>query len=313
LTTAHKRVQLIQQARELQAGGRKVSVGIGMFDGVHLGHQQVIKQAVGEARQHRGLSLAITFDRHPSTIVNPAKTPPLIYPLAQKLREIAALGVDAIQVIEFTREFSQQTGEQFARGLAADLGAIHGICVGSTFAFGHKRSGNVELLKSLGAELGFQVHGLAAVSLAGQVVSSTRIRERIAKGDLYSASQMLGRSYSIAGEVARGEQLGRKLGFPTANLPVTGLALPPHGVYAVMVRTPAGLRPGAANLGARPTVGGTAALLEVHLLDFEGELYGQEIEVIFTEFIRTERKFSGTDELASQIRQDVAAARKILL
>lgn len=308
-------MQLIRQARELRSGGRKISVGIGVFDGVHLGHQQVIKQTIADARQHHGLSLAITFDRHPNTIVAPAKAPPLIYPVAQKVKAIAALGVDAILLFEFTREFSQQTGEQFARQLVADLGQTYSqtysICVGREFIFGHKRSGDVALLKTLGVELGFQVHGLAAVSLAGKVVSSTRIRERIAEGDFDAAGQMLGRPYSIAGTVVPGDQLGRKLGVPTANLPLTGLVLPPLGVYTVLADIPGGTYPGLANLGRRPTVTAAPAepRLEVHLLDFAGDLYGQEIEVTLAQFLRPERRFAGLDELQQQIREDEAQAR----
>jgi riboflavin kinase/FMN adenylyltransferase len=263
-------VQLIHRAADLKAGGRKVSVGIGMFDGVHLGHQQVLKQTLADARQHNGISLAITFDRHPNTVVAPAKAPKLIYSLPQKLREIERLGVDAILLIEFTREFSQQPGEQFVRDLVRELGQVYSVCVGNSFSFGHKRSGNVDLLKRLGGELGFQVHGLAAVSLAEQVVSSTRIRERIAAGDLDAAAQMLGRTYSISGRVTHGDKLGGKLGTPTANVEIAGLITPPHGVYAVQVKIGDKLQAGVANLGMRPTLNDAnpALRFEVHLLDF---------------------------------------------
>jgi riboflavin kinase/FMN adenylyltransferase len=282
-----------------------------MFDGVHLGHQQVIRQTVADAKQHNSLSLAITFDRHPATVVAPSRAPQLIYSLEHKLREIERLGVDAILVIEFTREFSQQPAEAFVRKLCADLGRIHSVCVGRNFTFGHKRSGNVELLQKLGSELGFQVHGLAAVSLNGQVVSSTRIREAIRSGNLDSASQMLGRSYSIRGAVVRGDHLGRKLGFPTANIDVTGLELPPHGVYAVLAETPQGSRQGLVNIGLRPTVSQPQPQVrfELHLLGFDGELYGQALEVTPLKFLRSEQRFAGLDELKAQIARDVANAR----
>jgi riboflavin kinase/FMN adenylyltransferase len=307
-------VQLIGKASALERGGRKVSVGIGMFDGVHLGHQQVLKKAINDARQHNGISLAITFDRHPNSVVAPARAPRLIYSLDQKVREIEGLGIDAILLIEFSREFSQQTGEQFVRSLARDLAQMQSVCVGSTFTFGHKRSGNVELLRKLGHELSYQVHGLAAVSLGGHVVSSTRIRERIAAGDLEAASQMLGRPYAISGKVVRGDQLGRKLGFPTANIDIGGLGTPPNGVYAVRVKTPAGICSGAANIGFRPSIPEIAPemRLEVHLLGFEGDLYGAEVEVAFVDFIRPERKFATLDELKARIAQDVEAARFLL-
>ena len=307
-------MQLIHRAADLNPGGRKVSVGIGMFDGVHLGHQQVLKQTLADARHHSGISLAITFDRHPASILNPAKAPRLIYSLPQKLREIEAVGVDAILLIPFTREFSQIPGEQFVRKLAGELGNIYSICVGSSFTFGHKRSGNVDLLKQLGKELNFQVHGLAAVSLAGQIVSSTRIRERISVGDLNAASQMLGRTYAIAGKVTHGDKLGGKLGTPTANIDIRGLLTPPNGVYAVQVRVGNELRPGVANLGHRPTVNDASPALrfEVHLLDFEGDLYEQELQVAFAEFIRGEQKFVNLDALKAQISRDKESARGIL-
>lgn len=310
-------MQLIHQAGDLKTGGRKVSVGIGMFDGVHLGHQQVLKQTLSDARQHNGVSLAITFDRHPSSIVAPPKAPRLIYSLPQKLREIEALGIDAIWLIEFTREFSRQSGEQFVRNLAASMARlksqIYGVCVGSTFTFGHQRSGNVDLLKTLGAEWGFQVHGLSAVSLAGEIVSSTRIRECITSGDLDGASQMLGRTYSISGKVTRGDKLGRKLGTPTANIDIAGLITPPTGVYAVQARIGQTLYPAVANLGVRPTVENSSTLrFEVHVLDFEGDLYEQELEISFGEFIRGEQQFSGLEELKSQIERDKDTARGFL-
>jgi riboflavin kinase / FMN adenylyltransferase len=306
-------VQLIRQAADLRSGGRKVCVAIGVFDGVHLGHQQVIKQTISDARTHNGIALALTFDRHPGTVVAPAKAPPLIYSLPQKLREIQALAVDATLLIEFTREFSQQSGEQFVRHLAGDLRRLTSVSVGSTFTFGHKKSGNVELLKQLGAELGFQVHGLAAVSLDGRIVSSTRIREQIAAGDLNAASQMLGRAYSVAGRVLRGDQLGRKLGFPTANIDIAGLLMPPNGVYAVIAKRNGTSLRGVANIGVRPTVSGTAERrFEVHLFSFSEEIYDAELEVIFAGFIRTEQRFASLEELKAQIARDVLAAQKIL-
>jgi riboflavin kinase/FMN adenylyltransferase len=307
-------VQLIRQAADLQSGGRKVCVAIGVFDGVHLGHQQVIKQTISDARQHNGVALALTFDRHPATVVAPAKAPLLIYSLPQKLREIERLGVDAILLVEFTREFSQQPGEQFVQTLAHDLRRLTSISVGSTFTFGHKRSGNVELLQQLGRQLGFQVHGHAAVSLDGRVVSSTRIRERIAAGDLNAASQMLGRAYSVAGRVMRGDQLGRKLGFPTANIDITGLLAPPNGVYAVIAKLEGRAVRGVANIGVRPTIAGAKPerRFEIHLLDFHEDIYDSELEIIFADFIREEQRFADLDALKAQIAKDISVAEMFL-
>lgn len=170
-------------------------MAIGFFDGVHLGHQQIIRQTIADARRREGQALVLTFDCHPNTVVAPARVPPLIYPLSQKLRAIESLGIDTLLLIHFDKGFSAQSGEAFVRNLAGDLGNLRSLCVGANFAFGARRSGNVELLKRLGQELRFQVHGMAAVSLDGRAVSSTRIREAIAAGRLDRASQMLGRAY----------------------------------------------------------------------------------------------------------------------
>ena len=167
---------LIRTAKALGNGRRKVCLAIGVFDGIHLGHQQIIRQTINDARQHEAVAVIVTFDQHPSAIVAPDRVPPLIYSHPQKVRAVAALGAEALLEIPFTREFSQQTGEAFIRSLAHDLGIIQSICVGADFVFGCQRSGDVPLLRRLGGELHFQVHGLAAVALDGQTVSSTRIR-----------------------------------------------------------------------------------------------------------------------------------------
>jgi len=314
---------IIQSATELNAA--KVCLAIGFFDGVHLGHQQIIRQTISDARQHEAAAVVLTFDRHPNIIVAPHRVPPLIYSLPQKLRAIESLGADALLLVHFDQAFSEQTGEAFVRGLARGLGRIQSLCVGAEFVFGHKRSGNVELLRQLGTELKFTVHGLAAVSLDGKAVSSTRIRKAIQAGDLDAASQMLGRGYSLAGTVIRGDGLGRQLSFPTANLDISGLALPPTGVYAVHatlksetrnpkpeIRNPRTLR-AVLNIGHRPTLQNPYPQLrvEAHLLDFDADLYGHELELTIVEKLRDEQKFPSLDALRLQIARDVAEAQKV--
>jgi riboflavin kinase / FMN adenylyltransferase len=237
----------------------------------------------------------------------------LIYTVPQKLRAIEALGIDATLLIEFTKEFSSRSGEQFIRDLSRDFGAIHSVCVGSNFTFGHKRSGNVDLLRSLGGELRFHTHGLAALALDGETVSSTRIRESIRSGNLDGASQMLGRSYAIAGVVVEGDHIGRTLGAPTANVNVSGLVLPPKGVYAVHVDVDGKCHRAVANLGVRPTLpqATPAPRFEVHLLDFNGDLYGRELEVTFADKLRPEQKFESLEALKAQIKADISAARSV--
>ena len=304
-------MRIIHAANELKPAGRKVCLAIGFFDGVHLGHQQIIRQTITDARQHEAIALVITFDQHPNTVVAPNRVPPLIYSLPRKLRAIESLGADTLLLIHFDKAFSEQTGEGFIRGVARDLGHVQSLCVGANFVFGHKRSGNVDLLRRLGAELKFMVHGMAAVSLDGRAVSSTRIREAIRAGDLDGVSQMLGRAYSLTGTVVRGDGLGHQLGFPTANLDAAGLALPPHGVYAVHAETGGKTYRAVLNIGLRPTLQNPNPQLrvEAHLMDFGGELYGQELEVAFVDKLRGETKFPSLAELRQQIARDILEAQ----
>lgn len=304
-------MKLIQAANELSHGHRRVCLAIGVFDGVHLGHQQIIRQTVADARQHDALALVVSFDRHPNAVVAPDRVPPQIYTRSQKLRALESLGVEALLEIPFDRPFSEKSGELFIRELARDLVTIHSVCVGADFVFGHRRSGNVMLLKTLGAALQFQVHGLAAVALDGQVVSSTRIRELIRAGNFDAASQMLGRPYSLCGRVVGGDQLGRQLGFPTANLETANLILPPNGVYSAVTHVQAQLYHVALNIGWRPTLAAAAPQLrvEAHLLDFQGQLYDSELELELGIKLRDEKRFASAAELRAQIERDVAAVR----
>lgn len=305
-------MRIIHTATDLNPGGRKVCLAIGVFDGVHLGHQQIIRQTSADARLHEALALVVTFDKHPNAIVAPERVPPLIYSRPQKLRAIAALGAEALLEIPFDESFSRQSGEQFIRDLVGQFGLVQSICVGADFVFGHRQSGNVTLLQSVGAVLGFQVHGMAQLALDGKPVSSTRIREAIAAGNFDAASQMLGRAYALAGVVIPGDRLGQQLGFPTANLDTTGLRLPPPGVYAAHAAFGHGTHRCVLNIGHRPTVQAPAPAprVEVHLLDFSGDLYGQELEVTFVARLRDEQKFGSLAELTRQIQRDVLEARR---
>jgi riboflavin kinase/FMN adenylyltransferase len=304
-------MKVAHSPNEIDAGSRPACLAIGFFDGVHLGHQQVIKQTIADARQHEAVAVIITFDRHPNSVVAPNRIPALIYSLPQKLRAIAATGADSLLLIHFDEAFSRTPAEDFIRSVARDLGRIQSLCVGANFVFGHKRSGNVSLLQTLGEQMKFTVHGLAAVSLDGKAVSSTRIREAISAGDLDAAGQMLGRSYALAGTVIRGEQMGRRLGFPTANLDVTGLVLPPNGVYAVHADAKGKRYRAVLNIGTRPTLNSNELRLsvEAHLLDYEGDLYGEELELSFVDRLRDERKFPSVSALQAQISLDIQDAK----
>jgi riboflavin kinase/FMN adenylyltransferase len=305
-------MQVINAARDFSAGGRKIAVAIGVFDGVHLGHQQVIRHAVTDARQHEGAAVAVTFDRHPAAVVAPQRVPPMLYSMPQKLRAIEALGADTTLVIPFDDAFSRRPGEEFVRELAREFAPLQSITVGSLFTFGFQRNGNVALLHRLGTELGFGVHGISNVALDGEPVSSTRIREKLREGDINRVSEMLGREYALCGEVVRGDMVGRKFGFPTANLDATGLALPPNGVYAVHALARGARHRAVLNIGWRPTVATPIPQprVEAHLLNFSGDLYGAEMELTFVARLREEKKFPSLDLLRDQIKRDIAQALK---
>lgn len=292
----------------------KPCLAIGFFDGVHLGHQQIIRQAVTDARQHNTAAVVLTFDVHPATVVAPDRVPALIQTREHRVRSIAALGPDVLLLMPFTLEFSRRPADEFIRSLHRDLRGIHSICIGANFHFGHRRGGNLEVLQTLGAELGFTVHGLASVGLDGTAISSTRIRDAIRAGQLDAASQMLGRPWSVAGKVMHGQARGQTLGFPTANLEAGGLALPPLGVYAAQVLHQGRTHPAVVNLGLRPTVTPAASVpvLEAHLLDFSGGLYGEELEVVFIKHLRGEQRFPDIEALRNQIGRDAEAARRLL-
>ncbi|MDP6795196.1 MAG: bifunctional riboflavin kinase/FAD synthetase [Verrucomicrobiota bacterium] len=303
----------LNQPADLANGNRKVCLAIGMFDGVHLGHQQVLRQAIEDCHHQEMLSVAVTFDRHPATVIAPNYAPALLQTRAQRLRTIESLGLDAALVIQFDEAFHRKPGEAFIRELATGFSAIHSICVGANFAFGHRRDGNVELLRALGQALGFHVHSLQAVALDGQAVSSTRIRTAVRDGQLDAAGQMLGRTFAIEGDVVRGDGRGRELGFPTANLDTRGLVLPPTGVYTAHARIGQTTHRAVLNIGFRPTVAEPDATpqVEAHLIDFDNDLYSQRIELELVDRLRNEQRFGSVDELALQITRDIENARTL--
>lgn len=307
-------MNVLHRLTELPVGHRAVCAAIGMFDGVHLGHQRILGATVEDARAQGALSMAITFDRHPNAVVAPEKTPLLIQSLEQRLRVIGSLGIETAWLIHFDKTFSQKSGESFIRELAANVGRLTSVSIGRNFSFGHKRSGNVALLKTLGGRLGFAVHDLAPVSSGGQMISSTRIRESLRQGNLDEARSMLGRPYSILGRVLKGGQLGQQLGFPTANVDITGLQLPPVGVYAGHAKALGHAYRAVANLGYRPTLSQPkpALTFEVHLLEFAGDLYDKELEFTFIGKVREERKFPSLEALKQQIQKDLETAHRLL-
>ncbi len=289
-------------------------LAIGVFDGVHLGHRSVLLRALSDARAGGGSAVAVTFDPHPAKILRPAAAPRLLTATAHKLRLIRALGVESVLVIPFTPAFAATPPEDFVLQLHAACHPLREICVGHEWSFGRGRAGNLEMLRRMGDRLGFDEIGVPAVRVDGEIVSSTAIRAAVATGDLTRACLLLGRHYSILGTVVRGDQLGRSLGFPTANLSAHNEQFPPNGVYAVTALWRDQPLKGVVNLGVRPTIHSASGerVLELHLLDFDQEIYGEHIEVTFLQCLRPEQKFPSVDALKAQIGRDVAEARRAL-
>jgi len=289
-------------------------LAIGVFDGVHRGHQAVIRRALDAARFAGGTAVVVTFDPHPVRVLRPEQAPRLLTSTAHKLRLIRDLGVMHQLVIPFDLGFAATPPEDFIRALAAAARPLREICVGFEWSFGKGRAGNLALLDRLGRELGFDEVGVAAVEMDGEIISSTLIRAAVEGGDLARAAKLLGREFTILGTVVEGDRLGRKLGFPTANLSAHNEQYPPNGVYAVEAKRGGQLLPGVANIGVRPTVknAGGERLLEVHLFDFSEEIYGEDLEITFRKFLRPEQKFAGIEELRAQIQRDAEQARAAL-
>ncbi len=291
-------------------------LAIGVFDGVHLGHRAVIEAAREGAEASGGTVIVVTFDPHPVEVLSPRNAPRLLTAPAHKLHLLErSLGIRRVLVVPFTEEFASRTGEEFIESLvaASPETGIAQISVGKGWQFGKARSGNVELLRSLGERHGFSVSGVEIVEVNGMRVSSTRIREAVSSGDFEIAKQLLGRDYTVFGTVMEGKKIGRTIGFPTANFDVHREQLPPTGVYAVRAIGAGDSWDGVANLGYRPTVEGgkMKRLLEVHLFGLEHEIYGEDLEVEFVSFLRPEQKFDGIESLKEQIARDVEAARSL--
>ena len=311
-------MELLTDIADLARVRGPLHLAIGVFDGVHRGHQAVVDAAKESAATSGGSVVVVTFDPHPIELLSPGNAPRLLTASAHKLHILERhLGVRHVLIVPFTREFADQTGEAFVESLiaAAPPEGIARICVGQGWQFGKDRSGDTALLEGLGERFHFKVSGVETVEKNGMRVSSTRIREAIAAGDFEIAAALLGRVYSVFGSVIRGRQLGRTIGFPTANLTVHCEQLPPTGVYAVRATGSGDSWNGVANLGYRPTVEGgeMKRLLEVHLFGLESEIYGEDLEVEFVEFIRPEQKFPEIDALKVQIGKDVEAAGQIFL
>ncbi len=293
--------------------GRSV-VTIGVFDGVHRGHQEIIEHTVKRARELGVQSVVVTFDPHPSEVVRPGSHPPVLTEPARKAELIEQLGVDVLCVLPFTLEFSRLSAEAFVHDvLVAHLHAAL-IVVGENFRFGHRAAGDVDLLRRLGRTFGFGVEGAPLVADDSTVFSSTYIRSCVDAGDVTAAARALGRPHRVEGVVVRGDGRGREIGFPTANL-LTGryAAVPADGVYAAWLVRGRGERlPAAVSIGTNPTFSGQERRVEAYVLDFDADLYGERLALDFVTRLREMRTYTGVDPLVAQIQEDVAQTRDVL-
>lgn len=307
-------MQIIRQFKIIDQQERPVHCAIGMFDGLHQGHQALLRHIIERASKDSGLAVALTFQEHPARVLAPTHAPGLIYPQQLKEQLLEVSGLDIGWIIPFDEALSQLDGTTFIRQIQNNCGQLAEICVGDNFAFGHRRSGNVELLKQLGRKWGFHAECKSAVTCHGEAVSSTRIRNLIAEGNISRASDLLGRPYCMAGEVVKGDGLGRKLGFPTANFDVQTLTLPKPGVWAVRTQRNGTTLQGVLNIGTRPTLNHPTprTQAEVHFWDFEGDIYGEFLALELRERLRDEQRFPDTQALQQQIKSDIQKAKSLI-
>lgn len=289
----------------------ETSAGIGNFDGIHLGHKEIIETAKRRSRENSTRSCVITFSPHPQKVLG-RKDLSLIFPLERRFEMLEATGIDAVVCLNFTRELSKVSAENFIKDILLDRLKIKDIVVGPGFSFGHKRKGNVDLLRSMGETHGFNTVIAEVARVDDQVVSSSAIRKLVRDGEISEANRFFGYDYYIEGVVVEGERRGRKLGFPTVNLDTEWEILPKPGVYATYVRLPDGFHESITNIGIRPTFEESKLTVETHLFDFNDDLYGKKVGVSFVERLRDEERFASVDELVAQIEHDVAAVRGIL-
>ena len=295
---------------ELAGTDERFAVTIGSYDGVHLGHMEVLLKLIKLAKKMDVSSAVLTFDPHPKCVVEGGSCPPSLISTTHKLKLIEAAGIDVCFLIPFDRRLMGLSAREFMAGYLCNAMNIAAVCVGSNFIFGHDRGGDVNTLKRIGEEAGFIVICVPPVRAGGVVVSSTAIRDAIRSGQLDTASLLLGRPYSILGTIVRGRNLGRELGYPTANVDPHHEAIPPEGVYAVRARIRGSFREGLLYIGRRPTFGGGDISIEVYLMGFADMIYGEDIEISFVSRIRGDMKFRSAEELVIRIKEDELEAAK---
>src|SRR5437762_5457729 len=285
-------------------------LALGNFDGVHRGHRKILERVRRVAGEHGATPVVMTFDPHPPRIVRPDKAPPLLMTKAQKLEALAAAGVQGAAIVRFTPDLSRWDPETFVRIVLVEWLRVSEVWVGANFLFGHDRAGNFSMLRVLGGRYGFKAEKIDPVRYKDFVVSSTRIRRLVGEGRVDEAGALLGHQYFIDGSVMKGDQRGRTLGFPTANLCTENELLPPHGVYATTTRIGPIVHPSVTNVGTRPTVDASGrTAIETHIFNLDRDLYGQPLRIGFVQRLRDERAFESLDALRAQIDGDCRRAR----
>ncbi len=293
---------------------QKTAVAIGIFDGVHRGHQLLIKNMVAEAKKLKAKAVVITFFPHPAHVLRPDISLPYLMPLEHRLELLEELGVDAAVVIRFNKQFAHINPSYFIENFLVGKLGVKSIFVGEDFRFGKDRSGDIALFKQLALKYNYRMHAIKPVRQAGQTISSSRLRRLIPEGKLKQAQQLLGRPVSVLGQVVKGDSRGKSLGFPTANVNYDNALLPPCGVYAVRVSLEGKSFYGMANLGVRPSFKSEDSKihLEAHIFNFKRSIYGQEITVEFLKKIREEKSFASKEALIAQIKKDESIIRRLL-
>jgi riboflavin kinase / FMN adenylyltransferase len=305
-------MEVISDIRSFPTSYPKPILTIGNFDGVHRGHQVIFQTLIQRARAIGGTSVVLTFDPHPLKILAPEHCPALITPTPKKLELMQTCHLDCVVCLPFTRELAALPPGTFVEEVLLGALGMQEIFVGYNFAFGRGRQGTIALLQEIGRQAGFRVHTIEPISVEGNVVSSSGIRQGIQQGHVDEAALLLGRLYSLAGTVVEGYHKGRELGFPTANVQSSYELIPGRGVYAVLADWQGRRYEGVANIGFNPTFGRPDLSIEIHLFDFSAQLYGEVVEVHFVKKIRDERAFPAVDDLVRQIRQDIVCARTLL-
>ncbi len=305
-------MEIIRGTANLKKKFNTPVITIGNFDGIHLGHQKILKDVKRRSSELKGDSIVYTFDPHPLNILFPHKKVPLITSFSEKIKLIEESGIDIVICEDFTPEYANLSPRQFVKDILLDKIGVKAVFVGHDYAFGKGRKGNIDTLKQLGKELVFEVHVVDAVKVDAILVSSTKIRDTIQKGDVKKVAGFLGRSYSISGKVEKGKSRGKGLGFPTANLRSVEEICPKPGIYAVHVSYRDQPYQGVVNIGFNPTFKDKTLSIEVYILEFNKDIYDEYIKISFVERLRDEKAFDSPEALVEQIKKDVEMAREIL-